>query len=102
MGVPTIARNLRMHSDVDPRVKPHEEENVKLTTVVLAYAFAPSSTFVARISPSTGLAKRPSFFTRGNELWVSSCAAWALRYSLHVAPVEVRKWALRRPPMMPG
>jgi len=36
-----------MHSDIDPRVKPHEEENVKLTTIVLAYAFAPSGSGAA-------------------------------------------------------
>jgi len=36
-----------MHSDIDPRVKPHEEENVKLTTIVLAYAFALSSSGAA-------------------------------------------------------
>src|SRR6266478_7499406 len=45
MGAPTISRNLRMHSDIDPRVKPHEEENMKLTTIALASAFAVSSTF---------------------------------------------------------
>ncbi len=45
MGAPTISRNLRMHSDIDPRVKPHEEENMKLTTIALASAFALSSTF---------------------------------------------------------
>jgi hypothetical protein len=33
-----------MHSDIEPRVKPHEEENMKLTTVALAFAFALSNT----------------------------------------------------------
>ena len=45
MGAPTISRNLRMHSDVDPRVKPQVEENMKLTTIALASALALSNTF---------------------------------------------------------
>jgi len=45
MGAPTISRNLRMLSDIDPRVKPPEEENMKLTTIALASAFALSNTF---------------------------------------------------------
>ena len=45
MGAPTISRNLRMHSDIEPRVKPQEEENMKLTTIALASAFALSNTF---------------------------------------------------------
>ena len=56
MGAPTISRNLRMHSDIEPRVKPQEEENMKLTTIALASAFALSSTFAlantARRKPS--------------------------------------------------
>jgi hypothetical protein len=33
-----------MHSDIEPRVKPHVEENMKLTTIALASAFALSNT----------------------------------------------------------
>ena len=40
MGAPTISRNLRMLSDVEPRV-----ENMKLTIIALASAFALSNTF---------------------------------------------------------
>jgi len=40
MGAPTISRNLGMHSDIEPRV-----ENMKLTIIALASAFALSNTF---------------------------------------------------------
>jgi hypothetical protein len=45
MGAPTISRNSETHSDIDLRVKPHEEDNMKLTTIALASALALSSTF---------------------------------------------------------